>query len=156
MAARRRISRRLSATKRSSRPPPDPIVYFLDRSLGSRVVGDALKAAGALVELHRDHFADDAPDEEWLAVVGRRGWVVLAKDKAIRRTPLELNAVLIANVRAFFLTSGQMTGEEMARVYVRHLSRIENLVRSRRPPFIASVTSTSVRVIEAGRKRSRR
>jgi len=111
-------------------------------------VGEALARAGARIERHKDHFRDDAPDAEWLAEVGRRGWVVLTKDDAIRRNPLELNALLAGNVRAFILTSANMTGEDMANVLAGHIGRIERLARSRRGPFVALVTRASVKVVE--------
>jgi hypothetical protein len=46
--------------------PPDEPVFFVDRCLGARTVPDALRVAGARVEVHADHFADDAPDPEIL------------------------------------------------------------------------------------------
>jgi predicted nuclease of predicted toxin-antitoxin system len=117
-------------------------------------VAEALRAAGATVELHRDHFADDAPDVEWLAEAGRRGWVVLTKDDAIRRNPLERRALLTANVRAFILTSQNMSGPDMAGLVVRFLPTIETLARSGKQPFIALVTRSSVAI--ANLKGSRR
>ena len=36
-------------------------VFFIDRSLGRRHVAQALRAAGAVVEIHDDHFPQDAP-----------------------------------------------------------------------------------------------
>jgi hypothetical protein len=48
-------------------------VFFVDRSLGKHVVPDALRAAGAHVEVHDDHFAQDALDEVWLPAVGQNG-----------------------------------------------------------------------------------
>jgi PIN like domain len=44
----------------------------------------ALRVAGAQIEVHDDHFPQDAPDELWLPEVGRRGWAVLTKDDRIR------------------------------------------------------------------------
>lgn len=103
--------------------------------------------AGAKVELHRDHFREDAPDVEWLGEVGRRGWVVLTKDDAIRRNPLERHALLAGNVRAFILTSANMTGPEMAELLVGHLGRIERLARSHGAPFIATVTRSGAKIV---------
>jgi hypothetical protein len=40
--------------------------------------------AGAQIEHHGDHFAQNTPDIEWLQVVGKRGWVVLTKDEEVR------------------------------------------------------------------------
>lgn len=112
-------------------------------------MAEALRNAGATVELHRDHFADDAPDVEWLDVVGRRGWVVLTKDDAIRRNPLERRALLAANVRAFILTSQNMSGSDMAELVVRVLPRIEKLARSTPPPFIAVVGRSGISLAHA-------
>jgi hypothetical protein len=49
---------------------PEPWTFFVDRSLGGRVVAEALRAAGEAVEVHDDHFAVDAADQTWLADVG--------------------------------------------------------------------------------------
>lgn len=50
---------------------------------------DALQSAGVRVERHRDHFSPDCEDSEWLAEVGRRGWVVLTKDAKFRYRQVE-------------------------------------------------------------------
>jgi PIN domain-containing protein len=46
---------------------PEPYVFFVDRSLGGRVVAGALRAAGVEVRAHEDLFAQDTDDEVWLA-----------------------------------------------------------------------------------------
>ena len=74
------------------------VVYFTDRDLGLRFP-EILTTAGLTVERHRDHFAPDAPDEEWLAVAGARGWVALSHNSRIRYTPNEKQAVLSHPVR---------------------------------------------------------
>src|SRR5438094_3502495 len=91
MAARRRRSKRRSAASCASPKRPEA-VYFVDRYLGRRIVPEALRQAGMRVEVHDDHFAADAPDVQWIAVGGQRGWVVLTKDERIRRRSSELTA----------------------------------------------------------------
>ena len=66
-------------------------VYFTDRDLGNRFP-EILKSAGLAVEQHKDHFASDALDEEWLTGVSARNWIVLTRDRHIRYKPNELNA----------------------------------------------------------------
>jgi len=66
--------------------PASGLVFFIDRSLGRKYVAGALRTAGAKVEVHDDHFPQTTPDVEWLAEVGRRGWVVLSKDDASAAT----------------------------------------------------------------------
>ena len=53
--------------------PLEPLVFFVDRSLGRRGIPDALRSAGAQIELHDDHFPQDAQDQTWLAEAGKRG-----------------------------------------------------------------------------------
>jgi hypothetical protein len=120
---------------------------FVDRSLGRRSVVEALRKAGASCEAHDDHFAQDTADEDWLLEVGRRGWIVLTKDQRIRRRPHELQALRVAKVRAFVLTSQHLRGDEMAAIFVKHLSRIERLALKEKPPFIAQVTQGKVALI---------
>lgn len=67
-----------------ARPLPD-VVFFVDVCLGTNEVPDALRAAGYRVESLATHFAADTPDEEWLREVGKKGWVVLTKDRRIQR-----------------------------------------------------------------------
>ena len=46
------------------------LTFFLDYQIGRFVVADALRAAGARVEVHMEHFAQNAPDIEWIPQVG--------------------------------------------------------------------------------------
>ncbi|MGK4008362.1 hypothetical protein WMF31_37460 [Sorangium sp. So ce1036] len=62
----------------------EPFTCLVDRSLGRGLVVEALRAAELDVRPHDDHFAQNTPDAEWLAEVGRRGQVVLTKDKHLR------------------------------------------------------------------------
>lgn len=105
----------------STEKPPDACVFFLDRNLGTKQVAEALCRAGAVVEIHNDHFLPDANDEEWLPEVGKRGWIVLTKEDRIRyRTP-ERTALMKAWVAMFALASGNLRGEEMAQAFVKAL-----------------------------------
>ncbi|MBK7013310.1 MAG: DUF433 domain-containing protein [Xanthomonadales bacterium] len=77
----------------SSRLPhkaaPKELIFFVDRSLGGKLVVEALRAAGAQVIAHDDAMPQDSEDVEWLAEAGRHNWVVLTKDSAIRRNQHE-------------------------------------------------------------------
>ena len=122
----------------------DPPTFFLDRALGKRKVADALRAIGALVEVHEDHFPSDARDVDWLSEVGKRGWVVLTKDRHIRYRASEKQALIKAGIAVFVLTSGNLTGDEMASAFIAALPRMKKLLRSLKPPFIAKVTRSGI------------
>jgi predicted nuclease of predicted toxin-antitoxin system len=125
---------------------PDDVVFFVDRSLGKHHVADALRKLGAIVEVHDDHFAIDAPDAEWIAEVSRRGWVVLTKDQRIRHRPLERAVVVASGARLLALTRGNLSGTEMATVFAQHLAKMRRVVHGTPAPFIASVSRSRVTV----------
>lgn len=112
----------------------------MDKCLGTRVVPNALRAAGVNVEVKTDHFAPDTKDSDWLPEVGRRGWIILSKDKQLRHNYLEIVSLLQSGTAAFLLTSGNFTGEEMAEAFVRALPDIKRMLVKFSPPFIATVT----------------
>jgi hypothetical protein len=106
-----------------------------------------LRAEGLRIEFHLDHFADDEPDLDWFKVVGKNGWVVLTKDKAIRRKQVEREAVLAEGIRMFTLPSGSMRGEEMAAVYVNSRLRMARFLKNYEGPFIAVVHATQIELV---------
>jgi PIN domain-containing protein len=141
MAARGTKSKRPSAASSGSKPP-EALVFFIDRSLGKKIVAQALREAGEKVEIHDDHFRPDAKDEVWLTEVGSRGWIVLTKDDRIRYRITERTALLSAKVTAFVLTSAQLQGREMADAFVKAILPIKRLIDKQRAPFLARVSRT--------------
>jgi hypothetical protein len=113
------------------------IVYVTDRDLGKQFP-EILRSAGLAVERHADHFAPDAADEEWLKVVGQRGWIALTHDRRIRYKPNERDAVMKHRV-ALLVIVGTAPFAELARAFVATRSRIEQFLAEHKPPFIAKV-----------------
>jgi hypothetical protein len=115
-----------------------------------RKLGAALIDAGVQAITHDSVFAEqDTPDEVWLARAGKEGWVVLTKDKLIRKRPIEREALLSSGVRAFVFSGGNLSGVEMAESIVRALPRMARIIASTPAPFIARITGAgSVEVID--------
>ena len=88
-------------------------------------------------------FVRRPPDEEWLREVGQRRWIVLTKDTQIRYRAHERVALMQAGVRAFVLVAKNLSGREMADVFVKALPTIRRFVANHQPPFIAKVTRSS-------------
>ena len=85
----KKSSKRSAArTRRRQRKPP---TFYVDECLGR---GIALKLQSDGHDARPfDEFAG-RPDVEFLPVLGERGWVLLTKDKNIRRNRLEIEAIL--------------------------------------------------------------
>jgi hypothetical protein len=98
--------------------------FFIDRSLGRKAVPDALRECGLVVHtmasVYGEQIGQGLRDETWLREVGRRGWIVLMNDDAIRRRPAERDALIEGGVRAVCLTNAQLRGEEQARRFVEN------------------------------------
>lgn len=89
---------------------------------------------------HDDRFPQNTPDETWLGEAGAQGWVVLTKDKAIRRNVLERTRILEAGVACFMLGRGDLSAPKMAEAFIAARRRIERALRRYDVPLAASVT----------------
>jgi hypothetical protein len=155
VAARKRSAKR-SAT--SGGGPPERLTFFVDECLGRKALPDALVAAGHGVVLHHERFAPGTDDVDWLtALHEHRGfWVVLTKDRKIRRRPLERLAIMNSGLRVFALTAGDLTFEAQTQAFVSGLKRIVQLARAA-GPFIAGITASGhVKVIDRPKPRQRK
>lgn len=122
---------------------PEPYTFFVDRSLGSKRVGQGLRAAGYQAEAHDAHFAQDTLDVDWMQHVGARGWVVLSKDKGIKRNVLEVQAIVQSCAAVFVLSGRDLTADTMVGAFLGAMRRMERVLRRYDPPFIAVVTVNS-------------
>lgn len=113
------------------------LVYFTDRDLGN-AFPDILAAAGLKVERHRDHFAPDCADEEWLRAIGERRWVAVTRDGRIRYKPNELQAVIHHSVTLLVIV-GKVAFPELARNFVATSGKIATFIAHHSPPLIAKV-----------------
>jgi hypothetical protein len=128
--------------------PLESETFFLDRCLGKKILASLLRAAGLKIEVHDDHFPPDCKDEQWLKIVGARGWVVLTSDRRIRYRGTELAAVMSGGVRAFAFRSGNLTAPEMAGIFLKSFPHVSTLLKKHSGPFVAFIfRDGSVRII---------
>ena len=120
--------------------PLSSVTFFIDHSLGGKLIAGRLRDLGAQVEILADHFPTETPDVEWLKAVGDKGWVVLSKDGRIRRDSVERAALKSAGVQAFFLTQQGLTGDEMAEIFANALPGMVSRAHSRPAPFIYTLS----------------
>jgi predicted nuclease of predicted toxin-antitoxin system len=118
---------------------PKSITFFIDRCLGGRLIVEKLRDAGITVETHDDHFDKDAKDVDWLPSVGQRDWIVLTKDAKIGKNSLEKIAVANAGIRLFTLASQNLSGADMAAIFLKAIVPMQDFVRKHPAPFIAKI-----------------
>ena len=122
--------------RRRGQPADPPPEFFLDRSLGRHVVADALRAEGLLVQTLADRYPEEeefVDDEIWIHEVTTDGLVILMKDDRIRRKPREQEAILESGARAFVVTNANLTGTQLAELFVQNRHRIVQRSRHQGP-----------------------
>lgn len=108
--------------------------FFVDRNLAPRTVPAALRTAGWRLRTHAEVYGsrdEVVADVEWLELCGREELVVPSKDKRIRYRPAEIAAIRRFRVRAFVLTSGNLTAGEQVQRLLRNAAAIETACRAR-------------------------
>ena len=115
------------------------ITFFIDRCLGKKLIATAFKSSGIAVEIHDNHFSQNAIDVDWLPEIGKRGWVVLTKDARISQNHLERMAVTNAGIKMFTLASQNLSGKKMADIFLGAVTKMQEFVRKHPAPFIAKV-----------------
>jgi hypothetical protein len=128
---------------------PQPLEFFIDRSLGRYKVAAALRAATWTLRTHHEVYGDrdeDVPDVEWLEYCGDEGFPVLTKDRRLRYRPAEIDAIVRFGVRAFVLTQGNFRGAEQAARFDRSRARIEEECAAP-GPFVYAVHASRLELL---------
>jgi hypothetical protein len=105
---------------------------------------DVLRAASFPFERHLDHFKSGTTDEKWLPLPGRRGWVVLTKDKAQRYSPLEKAQIKEHKLKIVTFSSGNLSGADMASLLAENLRRLDRFAAKNPAPFVAAINRTGI------------
>lgn len=94
------------------------------------------------------HGHPKVPDEVWIPEVAARDWVILTKDKNIRRARVEIQALRHANARYVCLSAANMRGDEQAACLLQHWKTIDSVVASKPVPLIATITRQQVQWLD--------
>jgi predicted nuclease of predicted toxin-antitoxin system len=130
-----------SVANSASPKPLEELTFFLDRQLGGYKMAGILRTASLRIEVHDDHFPQNAQDSEWLTAAGENDWIVVTRDERIRYRVAEKQAMRRAKVRAFVLAAqGDLRAEMLAEIFLKALPKIRRMVGQRAAPFIAKIS----------------
>lgn len=103
-----------------------------------------MKKAGALVVTLEDLGLQSGAgilDTEWIPIAGRLGLVVLTKDKAIRHTTCEREAVWNGRVAGFWLVAKDLTIADTCSLLVQAIPRMSQFAQKWARPFMGAVSA---------------
>ena len=114
-------------------------MIFIDRSI-PKGVANALKAVREDVRWLEDEFPHNTKDEDWLAEVGAREWIVITRDKRIKNRPGLKEALIRNEVGAFCLSQvNNPTRWELLKLLTQTIDEMERLFEQTTRPFVYSV-----------------
>ena len=117
------------------------LTFFFDRNFGTRLPRAlAWVRPPVTIEWHqKQHFAQDMPDDEWLKIVGRLGWIVFSHDRKFHSLAMETAAVRQHRVGCFYLPYANDVTWKKLSVFVRSFDRILTIAESRPTPYVYDV-----------------
>jgi hypothetical protein len=126
----------------------DAPTFFTDRTI-SPEVGERLRQAGMVVEIHDEYFGsqgrnvESIEDEDWIPVIARKGWSIITNDKAMLDVPVERAALIRCGARLFRLVSGNLRIDVIGDVILRFRDAIERIAAEYPAPFAADIHEVS-------------
>ncbi len=108
---------------------------------------NGLRDLGLNVEIQSDYFPEDTEDTTILEECGRRGWVYVSQDRAIRKNPAELQALKSAGIHAIFMHGANRTAIWTVENFQRSLGRINAALVGAKGPLQILVTSDRIQVL---------
>ena len=119
--------------------PPDPARLFIDRDAWSNALGDALRKNDIDFVAHKELFAQDSPDGEWIQRVSDEGWIGITRDQNIRRKPNEMSLIRGSKAMICVFTSGNLSAAMTAEILLKALPKIRQLWNNPERPALYSV-----------------
>jgi predicted nuclease of predicted toxin-antitoxin system len=121
------------------------VKFLIDNNL-SRQLADGMRTFGEDVFHLQDHFEHDVKDEELLAFVGPKDFILISRDLQIRKRPAELVALKKHRVGAFFLGGKNRTRWELVQQLVRNWPRMKELAEKTSRPFAFLVPPSGTKI----------
>ena len=123
------------------------LTFFFDRCTGTGVPLVLQKAKPWFgIEYHDDKkngFKQTTRDDEWLAEVAKKGWIVISHDKRFHEDSLALEAVRQHRARVFYMFGGSLPTWDKIRIFAQSFTRIEKLIATQRAPFIYTISQAN-------------
>jgi PIN like domain len=122
------------------------LTFYFDVCFGKRFPQAIEKAKPPLfsVEYHgnkNNRFKQDMPDDKWLALIGKKGWIVFSHDRRFHKESASVAAIKYHNIGCFYLPGANLDTWSKMFMFMKAHSRIIELAQSTTKPFVFHVTA---------------
>jgi PIN like domain len=119
------------------------LTFYFDRCFGKRLPEALWKAKPPFsVEYHHSKklkFAQNITDDEWLHIVGAKGWVVFSHDRKFHDDSPSIAAIKQHKIGCFYLWGSNSETWDKLRHFTHSYDRIADIVAKKPRPFIFHV-----------------
>jgi len=119
------------------------LTFYFDRCFGKRFP-EALKRANPPFNVefqNNSKFKQDMDDDEWLSIVGERGWIVFSHDQKFHSLTVEAAAVRQFGIGCFYLYGANSPIWDKLQYFVRAYPKIDKIIRTETKPYIYDIGS---------------
>lgn len=120
----------------------ESLTFYFDRCFG-RNFPEALRILNCPFNVE-DHwsmkFRDEMPDDEWLHIVGQRGWIVCSHDKKWQDESLAIEAIRQHRIGCFYLYGARSKHFFKLGSLAHNFHKLKNIIGRERKPFIYSIS----------------
>ena len=95
------------------------------------------------VEYLQNHFPPDTRDDDWMPVIGSRGWILVGHDRMHHRRSPERSAIEEYQMGCFYIWGGQALRWEKMRCFLNAYDGIAEAIATTQKPFIYQVNRFS-------------
>lgn len=79
-----------------------------------------------------EFFEKGTKDETWLQFIGEKGYILITKDKTIRKNPKEKQALLNHKIIAFYLGGSRMGTREISKQLINAWDKMESQAKQQK------------------------
>jgi len=117
---------------------------FLDENMPPMIAHalQALAKPAITIYDEPDGLAPGMADEDWMPIVGKKGWAVLTKDSTILRNRLQTNLFIQHRLLGLFIKDAKkhhLTGWDLAKLVINRFDDIEDTARTMQPPMAIEI-----------------
>lgn len=84
----------------------------------------------------KNRFPPETPDDEWLSVVGAKGWIAFSHDRKWHHEQPVLSAIKQHKIGCFYLWGAECLTWDKLCFFVQHWQKIVELAQSTPKPFV--------------------
>lgn len=119
----------------------ESLTLYFDRCFGKELP-KALRQLNCPfnIECHWSmRFKDDMQDDEWLSIVGPKGWIVCSHDKKWHDESLAVAAIKQHKIGCFYLCGANSKNFFKVGILAYNFPKLRSVLGKEKPPFIYTI-----------------